>query len=304
MSRCLVTGGAGFIGSHIVDKLIKKGHQVTILDNFSTGTMSNFNKSAELYWRNIEDDLSDVFDLEFDYVFHLAAQINLRESIKNPVADAKTNIMGSLNIIQECHRTGVKKIVFASTGGAIYSPAAALPCHETSLIGPTSPYGLAKFTVENYLKLYHELYGLEYVALRFSNVYGARQNSQSESGVISIFLEKAINNEIAKIFGDGNQTRDYIYVKDVSSAAILAMQKNVSGIFNISTEIETSLNSLVQIIKVATSSNFRINYEPKINGELYRSCLSANLAKNILGWQPIYSLNKGLEETISYLRES
>jgi UDP-glucose 4-epimerase len=300
----LITGGAGFIGSHIVDKLILENHHVTILDNLSSGSKNNINKQALFINRDITQPINDIFDQKFDCVMHMAAQIDLRKSIKNPHEDATINILGTLNILEEVRRTKVKKFIFASTGGAIYSPEAKLPCTEFSKLDPQSPYGMAKYTIENYLKLYSKLYGLNYTSLRFANVYGPRQNSKGEAGVISIFIEKALNNESLTIFGDGNQTRDFIFVKDVVKACILSFEKDLQGVFNVSTNVETSVNRIVTLLKKYLRNDITINNADKILGELSRSCLSFNALKYSAHWEPEYDLESGIKETVEYFKNS
>ena len=207
MAKILVTGGAGFIGSNLVDALIAGGHEVSVIDNFMTGNKKNVNSKAKLIVKDIRDDLNNLFsEGKFDYVYHLAAQANVRKSLENPVEDAKINIIGSLNLIDNCVKYNVKKFIFSSTGGAIYSKTARVPCNEESEIKPESPYGLAKWTVENYLRIMKDTKKLNYCILRYSNVYGPRQDAKGEAGVVSIFIDKLLKNEQLVVFGDGEQT--------------------------------------------------------------------------------------------------
>lgn len=286
MSSCLVTGGVGFIGSHLVDSLIDKGHEVVVIDNLSTGNFANFNDKSYFYNNDINSNLDYIFALhKFDYVFHQAAQINLRTSIKDPYLDAHTNILGSLNIIQTALKHNVKHIFFASTGGAIYDSSGSLPWTESTFANPSSPYGLAKLTVERYLELFKTLHGLNYTILRYSNVYGPRQNSHGEAGVISIFLDKIKNNQDLIIFGDGSQTRDFVYVKDVVNANIHALENNLSGTYNVCTNSETSIIDLARLLILKSNKNIQIQYKLSIVGEVLKTRLSYNKLLST-GWQP------------------
>lgn len=298
MAKILVTGGAGFIGSHIVDALVGRGHEVVVIDDLSSGNKKNVNSRAKLVIGSINDNLDEVFEKEkFEYVFHLAAQINVRKSLESPLEDAKTNIIGGLNVIENCAKYGVKKIIFSSTGGAIYSPDAEIPCNEGSKIEPLSPYGLAKYTIENYLRIMKNIKGLDYTALRYSNVYGPRQNAKGEAGVVAIFINNILDDKGLKIFGDGEQTRDFVYVKDVARANVLAL--NLSGVYNVASETETSVNELCEMIKKLMESNVDVEHTDAVKGELMRSCLSAGKLKKH-GWDNGYNLEKGLKETIEW----
>lgn len=303
MLSILCTGGLGFIGSHLVDALVELGHNVTVLDNISTGQLENLNKDAKLIIGDISDTtlVETIFnDNYFDVVFHLAAQINLRESIHKPHLDCLTNVGGSLNIIQQCIKHNVK-FIFSSTGGAIYDGTQPLPWTESSLANPASPYGLAKLTVEKYLDVLGKIYGLSWTALRYSNVYGPRQNAKGEAGVISIFINQALKNEPLNFFGDGHQTRDYIYVDDVVKANILALC-NIPGIYNVSTNQQYSLHDIVDKLKVKLNKDLPIKYHDAIVGEISHTRLSySKLAK--YSWNPETSLDDGLDLTIKYFTE-
>lgn len=295
----LVTGGAGFIGSHVVDMLIERGDVVTVIDNLSSGNVDNLNPKAKF----IQADINYVSLTEtYDCIIHLAAQINLRQSIKDPANDAIDNIVGSLNIMNYA-KDSKAKFIFASTGGAIYSPSEPLPWNEKTFTQPKSPYGLAKHTVENYLDMYNYLYGLDYSVLRFSNVYGPRQNAHGEAGVIAIFMEKILNNKSLTVFGDGNQTRDFVYVKDVVQACKLVVEQNLSGLFNVATNTETSVNDIVNLLKSYTKKQFEVIYTEAIFGELLQSRLSYNYLQQMSGWQPEYSLELGIKETIEHFQK-
>lgn len=299
--KVLVTGGAGFIGSHIVDALVSKKHQVVIADNLATGKISNVNAAATFRRCNISSpSLNEIFDeFYFDYVFHLAAQINLRHSIKAPADDASDNIMGSLNVMENCVRTKVKRMIFSSTGGAIYSPTETLPFTENSLAKPESPYGLAKLTVERYLELYHKLHGLQHTVLRYSNVFGPRQDSKGEAGVIAIFIQKALKNEDLTIFGDGKQTRDFVYVDDVVQANMLAMEQEMDGTYNVSSNTQYSVNEIAHMVLESVPTTSKIIHTDPIVGELLQTQLSADKLK-AKGWNNNWSLEGGMVETIKY----
>lgn len=296
--KVLITGGAGFIGSHLVDALAAQEHQAIVIDNLSTGNIDNIKSSTSFYKEDITDPyvIKKIFDKhQFDYVFHLAAQINLRHSIKEPMFDAHTNIVGSLNIIENCIRTGVKKLIFSSTGGAIYSPDAKLPWDEQSEVNPQSPYGLAKLTVEKYLQLYQ----LPHVALRYSNVFGPRQNSKGEAGVISIFIEKALRDDNLVIFGDGQQTRDFIFVDDVIRANLLAME--LEGIYNVASNTQCSVDDIARAVLNGTGSKSNIIYNDPITGEIMHTKLSADKLIQ-KGWKVNSSMEQGIEKTIEHFR--
>ncbi|HPO75183.1 MAG TPA: NAD-dependent epimerase/dehydratase family protein [Candidatus Pacearchaeota archaeon] len=309
--RILVTGGAGFIGSHIVDRLIKEGHKVAIIDNLSTGRKENINPKAKFYKFDIQSQkVSGIFKKEKpEIVFHLAAQIDVRKSVEDPIKDAKTNILGSLNIIQNfyCQKPKTKnqksKIIFSSTGGAIYGDASVIPTPETYSEFPLSPYGICKLSVEKYLNYYWKVFGLPYIALRYANVYGPRQNSKGEAGVIAIFIDKMLSGETPVINGDGKQTRDFVFVKDVVEANILAMKKNRVGVYNIGTAKETNINIIFRKLKKLTNSNAKETHVPEKPGEQKRSCLNWQKAQQELSWKPKYDLDNGLKETVEWFKK-
>lgn len=301
--KVLVTGGAGFIGSHLVDKLIENGHEVIVLDNLSNGNKTNVNPAAHFFKIDIRDKkIVDIFRKEKpEVVFHLAAQINLRKSIENPEYDAEINILGSLNLLKCCVEYDVRKIVFSSSA-AVYGEPQYLPVDEKHPTEPSSPYGVSKLSVEKYLKLFNETHGLDYIIFRYANVYGERQNPRGEAGVISIFIDKLLRGERPIIFGDGEQTRDYVYVKDVAEATINAMEKNVKNeIINIGTGKEITVNGLFKKIREL----LKVDIEPiheKPKKEVRRFFMNIEKAKKLLGWEPKTNLEKGLSNTIHYLK--
>ena len=305
--KILITGGAGFIGSHLQDRLIKEGHRVVIVDNLSTGKKENLNPRAKFYKADIcGSKISQIFKKEKpEIVFHFAAQINVRKSVEDPIEDAKINILGSLNIIQSfCHLSSVishkSKIIFASTGGAIYGDADIVPTPESYPEYPLSPYGIEKLIVDKYLNYYYKTFNLPYISLRLGNIYGPRQNSKGEAGVIAIFSDKMLAGGQPIINGSGNQTRDFVYVDDVVEASTLALKENKVGVFNIGTAKETDVNTIFKKLKELTGSNCKIVHGSAMPGEQKRSCLDFKKAKRELKWSPKYDLENGLKKTIDW----
>ncbi|MCM8787748.1 MAG: SDR family oxidoreductase [Candidatus Omnitrophica bacterium] len=304
IKKILVTGGAGFIGSHLVDKLIKDNYKVVVIDNLSTGKKENLNSKAKFYKIDIQSQkISQVFKKEKpEIVFHYAAQIDVRKSVENPIKDAKINILGTLNILENCKKYKVQKFIFASTGGAIYGDADIIPTPEDYPEFPLSPYGIEKLIVDKYLNYYYQVFGLPFVSLRLANVYGPRQNSKGEAGVIAIFCDKMLSSSQPIINGNGKQTRDFIYVDDVVEASILAMKSKKVGIYNIGTAKETNINEIFGKIKKLTKANCKKIYGPIKEGEQKRSCLDFKRAQKELGWTPKISLAEGLRKTVGWFR--
>ena len=300
----LVTGGAGFIGSHIVDALIQKGHHVVVIDNLSTGKKENVNSGVTLIEFDINDSsLLDIFKREkIEVVFHTAAQIDVRKSVANPVEDARHNILGSINVLEACRAHHIKKIIFSSTGGAIYGDTEIIPTPETHAEQPISPYGIAKLAVEKYLHYYQVVHGLNYTILRYANVYGPRQNSKGEAGVVALFCDQLVAGKSPIINGDGTQTRDYVYVGDVVNANLAALDGDHVGIFNIGTGIETDINKLSALLVEALGKPIVFSYGPAKPGEQRRSCLDYSYAKKDLKWQPYVSLADGLHDTFNWFK--
>jgi UDP-glucose 4-epimerase len=302
--KILVTGGAGFIGSHVVDAYLELGHEVVVVDNLSSGSIENLNPKAKFYKMDIRDsDIEDLFKNEKpDVVNHHAAQMDVRKSVEDPIYDADVNIIGSLNLLQNCIRYGVKKFIFASTGGAIYGEQDYFPADEEHPTRPLSPYGVAKLTVEKYLYFYKEVHGLNYIALRYANIYGPRQNPHGEAGVVAIFISKMLKGEQPVINGDGFQTRDYTFVGDVVRANVLALSYEKSDVFNIGTGIETDVNTLFHKLKQLTGANCDEFHGPAKSGEQRRSVISYEKIYKTLGWKPMTSLDEGLRLTVEFFK--
>lgn len=299
--KVIVTGGAGFIGSHIVDSLIEQGHKVVVIDNLSTGYIYNVHPQARFYLKSITDQqIFDIFTYEKpDYVFHQAAQIDVQVSLKQPYFDAKVNILGTINILEACIKSGVKKIIYASSAAA-YGEPEYLGINEQHRIDPISYYGISKHTPEHYLRIYQRQYRLMFTALRYANVYGIRQDPKGEGGVISIFIDRVLGSQNPIIFGDGNQTRDFVYVKDIVSANLAAIHNADGQILNIGTGIQTSINVLLETIKTITGLRIQANYAPERPGDIRHCYFNNAKAKELLAWVPRHSLEAGLRETIEY----
>jgi UDP-glucose 4-epimerase len=302
--KILVTGGAGFIGSNLVDALVGLNHEVVVVDNLSSGLRRNLNPKARFYEIDIRDKkLSAVFEQERpDIVDHHAAQIDVRKSGEDPVADAEANILGSLNLITNCVRSGVKRVVYASTGGAIYGDPQYLPADENHPINPISQYGVSKHTVEHYLHLYSIIHSLEYVALRYSNVYGPRQNPYGEAGVVAIFAIQMLTGNQPTIFGPGDKTRDYAHVSDIVKANITALNKGKNAIYNIGTGVETSDQEIFDTLAGVLGYQGKPVYAPVRKGEVYRISLDCSKARRELGWSPKLSLKEGIAQTAEYYK--
>jgi UDP-glucose 4-epimerase len=302
--KIIVTGGAGFIGSNIVDALIKEGHEVAVVDNLSTGREENVNASAQFFNADITDAeaLENVFeDFRPEVIFHAAAQIDVRKSVDDPAFDAETNVIGSVNLFKLAVNYGVRRIVYSSTGGALYGEPKTLPAAEETPIEPLSPYGVSKYCVENYLNYFQRLYGLERIILRYANVYGPRQDPLGEAGVVAIFTGKILKGEKPVIYGDGTQTRDYVYVDDVVRANLIAIAGK-EGIYNIGTGIETSVNELVSIFAKVLQAEISPQYTQARKGEVHRISLDGELAKKELGFAPKVSIEEGLKKTIEWYK--
>lgn len=297
--RILITGGAGFIGSHVCEELLKNGHEVIIADNMSTGLKSNVPDNCLLFNIDIKSEIALQALLRFtkkiDAVVHLAAQTQVSNSVSDPEKDAKENIIGIINILEAMKQFNIPKIIFASSA-AVYGNKEQIPIQEYSIPEPTSQYGTSKLSSEEYIKMYSRLYGIEYCIFRFSNVFGPRQNTDT-GGVIAKFLDRIDKNQPIIIYGNGNQTRDFVYVKDVASAIEHSLIKIVTGTFNLSTGTETSINDLSDLIK--EFKDFKIQFKPEKPGDIYKSSL-CNKKLSCSRWKPSYSLKEALEETFNY----
>lgn len=297
----IVTGGAGFIGSHLVDVYIKEGHNVIIIDNLCTGYKDNINPKAIFYNADIRDNLDKIFKKhKIDVISHHAAQVDLRLSLDNPENDASININGSLNIFQHAVKHNVKKVIFASSGGAIYGEQKYFPADELHITNPLSPYGIAKMTAEKYLDYYHRNYDLQYVCLRYGNVYGPRQLPKGQAGVISVFCNQILNGIQPVINGRGTNTRDFVYVEDVAKANLRALYYKKTATFNIGTGKETTVNQIFQYINSFFGNRFEEKHGNEIKSEQKRSVLDIGLAKRFLKWSPKYDFIDGIEKTCLY----
>jgi len=302
--RILVTGGAGFIGSHVADLLAGSGHEVAVVDNLSRGKKENVPAKARLYIQDLRAPGLDQVFAEFrpEVVDHHAAQISVRESVANPIFDAEVNILGSLRLLELAVKHRVKKFIFASTGGAVYGEQDYFPADEKHPTRPLSPYAVSKLAVEKYLFFFRQTHGLPYVALRYSNVYGPRQDPFGEAGVVAIFCEKLWRGETPTINGAGEQTRDFVYVGDVARANLLALDEKVAGEINIATGVETSVNTVFRTLREVTGAKVEERHGPPMPGEQLRSVLDPRLAKQKLGWEPTFSLKDGLLLTADFFR--
>ncbi|MDR3243293.1 MAG: NAD-dependent epimerase/dehydratase family protein [Elusimicrobiota bacterium] len=301
--KILITGGAGFIGSNIADEMINKGHKIVIIDNLSSGKKENINPKSKFYKVDISDKkrVSAVFKKEKpEILIHHAAQIDVRKSVSDPVFDAQINIIGSINLLSACVENKIKKVIFASSGGTIYGECGLKAPDEKAPANPLSPYGIAKHCVENYIKFFSAIYGLKYTILRYANVYGPRQDPHGEAGVVAIFSNAMLSNKDIKIFGDGKQTRDYVFVSDVAQANIMALTKADNEIINIGTNRLISVLDLIRIMSKETKYVKNPKTFPKRDGELFRSFLNINKAKKVLNWKPQIRIENGIKKTIEF----
>lgn len=304
--KILVTGGAGFIASQIADAFINEGHKVVILDDLSTGFEKNINPKAKFVKANICDkNLAELFEKEkFDVVNHHAAQMDVRRSVRDPEFDATTNILGTINLLQNCVKYNVKKFMFASTGGAVYGEQDYFPADEKHNTKPKSPYGISKLAVEKYLFFYNSEYKLNYTILRYANIYGPRQNPLGEAGVVAIFSTKLLKGEQPIINGDGKQTRDYVFVGDVVKANVITLNDNNSDIYNIGTGIETDVNQLFNYLNKITNANKDEKHGPAAPGEQMRSVITSEKIFNKFGWRPTTKLEDGLKATVDFFKSN
>lgn len=302
----LVTGGAGFIGSHLVDRLIEEEYRVVVVDNLSTGKLKNLNPAAIFHHVDITDPLvANVFQREQpDLVFHLAAQVSVSGSARDPVNDSQINVLGTLRLLEAARRCGVEKFIFASSGGTLYGDPDVNPCSEDHSITPVSPYGMSKYQGELQLELYHRLYQLRYTALRYGNVYGPRQDPHGEAGVVAIFSQTMLEGRQPQIFGDGEQSRDFIYVDDVVEANMKAIGRSDCMALNIATGQGTSINSIFRLLQGIIGYRWPAEHGPARAGDVYHIFLQNSKAAQELGWTPQASLEEGLLRTVEYFSQT
>jgi len=306
--RILVTGGAGFIGSHVVDAYLKEGHEVGVLDDLSRGFQKNVNPRARFYPGDIQDcqTIEYVFAQEKpDVVNHHAAQMDVRRGVREPVFDARVNILGSLNLLEAAVAYGTSRFIYISTSGAAYGEPKRLPVSEDHPINPVTPYGISKHTVEHYLYTFSYLYGLSYVVLRYGNVYGPRQSSQGEAGVFAIFSEQLLAGIQPVIYGDGTKLRDYVYIDDVVQANLAALEQAAGEIFNIGSGVATSDHEVFYLVRdLLGKKGVEPRYVPKRPGEIDRIRLDISKAQRLLAWNPQVSLRDGAQRTVKYFQQA
>lgn len=304
--KIAVTGGAGFIASQIVDAYIERGHEVHIIDDFSTGQESNLNSKATVHKIDIAEGeaAKQIEQIKPDVLSHHAAQMDVRYSVADPAFDARVNIIGFINLLEASKNAGVKKVIFASSGGAVYGEQEVFPAPESHVTQPASPYGVSKRTGELYLSYYHQAFGMPFIALRYANVYGPRQSAKGEAGVVAIFLSLLLSGKTPVINGDGRQTRDYVYVGDVVAANVAALESSFIGQINIGTGIETDVVTIFKHLRDAVGSQVDAQHGPAKTGEQRRSCLDATRAAEILGWRPQMALPEGLRRTAVFYQET
>jgi UDP-glucose 4-epimerase len=303
--RILVTGGAGFIGSNVTDRFVELGHEVAVFDDLSTGFREFVHREARLFQGDLADPAAVdrcIAEFEPDVVDHHAAQIDVRKSVSDPVWDARVNILGSIGLLQACTRHRVKKLIYASTGGALYGEGKQLPATESHPVNPEAPYGASKHTVEHYLYLWKLLHGLDYTVLRYPNVYGPRQNPHGEAGVNAIFIGLMLEGKRPRVFGDGKAVRDYLYVSDVVEANVLALEKGSGEMLNLGTGVGTSVNDIVNELKKILGVPLDAIHEPPRPGEVQRIYLDATRAKRVLGWTCKVPFAEGLRRTVEWSR--
>lgn len=303
--RVLVTGGAGFIGSHIVDAYVAAGHQVYVIDDLSTGDKRNLNGQTIFYPIDILDPglpqlLSQVSP---DILSHHAAQMDVRRSVNEPLFDARVNILGLINLMEGCKGLKVKKVIYASSGGVVYGEQEIFPAPEGHLTKPLSPYGVSKLAGEYYLSCYQHAFGIPYLALRYANVFGPRQRADGEAGVVAIFTRQLLSGGLSTINGDGKQTRDYVYIEDVVAANVLALESPCTGPLNIGTGQETDVLTLFHLLRGKVGTKAEPLHGPPKTGEQRRSSLDISRAREVLGWAPCFSLSAGLDKTIDCYRQ-
>ncbi len=300
--RILVTGGAGFIGSHLVDALVARGESVLVLDDLSSGKREYVNEQAQFEQVDIRTSAAQdaIRNFKPEFIFHLAAQKSVPDSLKQPRKDADINLVGLCNILEALPGLGLKKFIFSSTGGAMYGDHARLPATEEQEAQPSSPYGLAKFASERYLQLWGGLHKFPVTVLRPANVYGPRQDPYGEAGVIAIFCKRAVAGQPMRVFGTGTHTRDYVYVSDIVAAFLAALDLDAAGTFNLGTGQETSVQDIIAALEQETKQTYPIDRQPEVVGEMERSALDASVARQALHWRPSVALGEGIRQTYSW----
>ncbi len=302
----LVTGGAGFIGSHLVDRLVDEGYRVIIVDNLDTGKLKNLNHDAVFHHVSItHPTLPAILEKEKpDLVFHLAAQSSVPKSVKDPILDNEVNVLGTLRLLEAARSTGVQKVIYSSTGGALYGDPDEVPCSDDAPIQPISPYGMSKYMAEQYLDFFGRQYRLNYTTLRYGNVYGPRQDPHGEAGVVAIFILAMLTGHRPRIFGDGNQARDFVSVDDVVEANMAAIHRGNRQSFNIASGQLTSVNELFAMLREIIGYRWEADHGPARTGDVYRISLDCARALEELGWVASTSLSDGLARTVEYVRET
>jgi UDP-glucose 4-epimerase len=305
--KILVTGGAGFIGSHVADAYVAAGHEVAVLDNFSTGRRSNVNPAAAVHHVDVRDQeqvARVVSSFRPDIVNHHAAQAEVPKSVADPAYDAHINILGGLNLLKACVDNSVGKFIFISTGGALYGEPDVVPADEDHPVRPLSPYGTSKYAFEQYLGTYQRTFGLNYTVLRYANVYGPRQDFYAEEGrVVAIFASRMLEGKPITIDGDGSQSRDMVHVGDVATANLAALEKGAGGTYHVSTAMPVTINDIFRKLKLLTEYRLEPRFGPARKGDVYRIALDNSRAQDQLGWRPQITLEEGLSLTVDYFRE-
>jgi UDP-glucose 4-epimerase len=303
--KILVTGGAGFIGSHVVDAMLAAGHEVVVVDNLSTGRLKNLNPQARFYQVDIRSpELADVFERERpEVVDHHAAQMDVRRSVAEPLVDADINVLGTLNLLEIARSHGTRKVIYISTGGAVYGEPRYLPCDEEHPVDPICQYGVSKHVVEHYLHVYRHLYGLDYTVIRYANVYGPRQNPHGEAGVVAIFTGRMLAGQPVTINGTGEQERDFVYVTDCAQANLQALDQGSAGIFNLGSSQGVSVNLLFSTLANIIGYPSKPQLGPAKPGETFKIFLDGRRAQASLGWSPTVTFEQGLQQTVAHFRE-
>lgn len=302
--KTLVTGGAGFIGSHVADALLEQGHEVHVLDDLSSGKRANLPEHAIFHEADIRsEEAARLFEQEgFEALFHLAAQMDVRKSVADPGFDAEVNVLGFLNLLEAGRAQGLRKVVFSSTGGAIYGEPEYVPQDEAHPLRPISPYGITKLVAEKYLHFYHVQHGLQYVALRYANVYGPRQDAHGDAGVVAIFTRALLRGEQPEIYGDGEQTRDYVFIDDVVRANMAALTVDEPQVVNVGTGEETSVNRLFRLLRDLSGAEVEEQHADARPGEQQRSVIDPGKAGRVLDWTPACPLKDGLAKTVRWFK--